>query len=230
MVFRSAECWTDHSLVCATLRLAPVFRKRPSCEQRRFNVGPLRNEEFAKRFARHVSQLLGDVWGEQADGQTQWSAIRDSMLQTCNEKLRRGKKQPDWFVAAESSFRPLISKRNEFFSRCLLSGSDVIRQKYLSQRSCIAGVVRSSKNKWLEENAQSIQDALNQGTPSVIWQDIRAIHECRAGLQPVRCFVIKKRDGVLCVGPEETLNRWRDHFEGVLNVISSYELAALNEV
>jgi len=55
-----------------------------------------------------VSQLLGDVWDEQADGQTQWSAIRDPMLQTCNEKLRRSKKQPDWFVAAESSFKPLI--------------------------------------------------------------------------------------------------------------------------
>ena len=59
-----------------------TFRKRPSCEQRRFYVSPLHNEEFAKRFASHVSQLLGDVWDEQADGQTQWSAIRDSMLQT----------------------------------------------------------------------------------------------------------------------------------------------------
>jgi len=57
----------------------------------------------------------------------------------------------------------------------------------------------------------------------VVWQDIRAIRECRAGLQPVRCSVIKKRDGELCVGPGETLNRWRDHFEGVLNVVSSYE-------
>jgi len=64
----------------------------------------------------------------------------------------------------------------------------------------------------------------------VVWQDIRAICECRAGLQPVRCSVIKKKDGELRVGPEETLNRWRDHFEGVLNVISSYEQAALDDV
>ena len=94
-----------------------------------------------------MSQLLGDVRDEQADGQAQWSAIRDSMMQTCNEKLRRGKKQPDWFVAAESSLRPLISKRNELFSRWLLSGSAVVRQRYLSQRSRVAGAVRSSKNK-----------------------------------------------------------------------------------
>jgi len=106
----------------------------------------------------------------------------------------------------------LISKRNELFSRWLLSGSDVIRQRYLSQRSCVPSAVRSSKNKRLQEKAQSIQDALVQGRPSVVWQDICVIRECRAGLQPVRCSVIKKRDGELCVEPEETLNRWRDNF------------------
>ena len=41
-------------------------------------------------FRNYVAQLLGDVWDEAADGQAQWSVIRDSMLQTCNEMLRRG--------------------------------------------------------------------------------------------------------------------------------------------
>jgi len=63
----------------------------------------------------------------------------------------------------------------------------------------------------------------------MVWQDTHAIRECRDGLQPVWCSVIKKRDGELHAGPEEILNRWRDHFEGVLNVISSYEQAALDD-
>ena len=82
MVFRSAECWTDHRLVCATLRLAPVFRKRPSCEQKRFNVGPLRTKEG---FVCDVAQLLGDVWDEQADGQVQWSGLE---TQCCRLAMR----------------------------------------------------------------------------------------------------------------------------------------------
>ena len=68
--------------------------------------------------------------------------------------------------------------------------------------------------------AQSIQNALTQGRPSMVWQDIRAIRECRAGVQPVRCCVIKKKDGEVCVGPEGTLCRWKEHFKGALNVIS----------
>ena len=55
-----------------------------------------------------------------------------------------------------------ISKRNELFSCWLQSGRNVDRQRYLSQRRSVASAVRSSKNKWLQEKAQSIQDALAQ--------------------------------------------------------------------
>ena len=124
----------------------------------------------------------------------------------------------------------MIAKRNVLFSRWLLSGRGVDRRKYLSQRRSVASAVGSSKNKWLQEKAKSIQDALAQGRPNGVWQDIRAIRECRAGLQPVRCCSIKKKDGELCVGPAETLSRWREHFEGVLNVISTFNQSALDEV
>ena len=94
----------------------------------------------------------------------------------------------------------------------------------------MASAVGSSKNKWLQEKAQSIQVALAQGRPNVVWRDIRAIRECRAGIQPVRCYAIKKKNGEVCVGSEETLYRWREHFEGVLNVIGSSNQAALEGV
>ena len=99
MVFRSAECWTDHRLVCATLRLLPAFRKQTSCRWGRFDVGPLHDGKFVQKFVSCVTQLLGDVWDGEADGQTQWSVIRDCMLQTCNEMLGSdGRKQPDWLL------------------------------------------------------------------------------------------------------------------------------------
>ena len=82
MVFRSAECWTDHRLVCATLRFLPAFRRQISCRRGQFNVGPLHDGEFVQNFVSRVTQLLGDVWDGEADGQTQWSVIRDRMLQT----------------------------------------------------------------------------------------------------------------------------------------------------
>ena len=64
----------------------------------------------------------------------------------------------------------------------------------------------------------------------MVWQDIRTIRECRAGIQPVCFSAIKKKDGGVCVGPDEILCRWREHFEGILNVISSSDQATLDAV
>ena len=136
------------------------------------------------------------------------------MLQTCNVMLGRdGRKQPDWFAATQSSLQPLISKRNALFSRWLQSGCAVDRQRYLSQRHCKASAITFSKNQWLQEKAQSIKDALAQGRRSVVWQDIRAVCECQAGVHPAHCCDIWKKDREVCVGPEETLCRGREHFE-----------------
>ena len=76
----------------------------------------------------------------------------------------------------------------------------------------MASAVRSSKDKWLQEKAQSIQVVLAQGRPNVVWRDIRAIRKCRARIQPVRCCAIKKKNGEVCVGSEETLYRWTEYF------------------
>ena len=124
----------------------------------------MHNTEFVQKFVGHVTKLLEGVWDEQVDGQTQWTVIRDCMLQACNEMLGRvGRKQPDWFAAAQNSLQPLILKRITLFSRQLQSGSFADRQRYLSQKRSVARAVRSSKNQWLREKAQSIQDALAQG-------------------------------------------------------------------
>ena len=69
-----------------------------------------------------------------------------------------------------------------------------------------------------------------QGRSSVMWQDIHAICECRVDIQPVHCCVIRKNNGEVCVGPEETLCRWREHVKGVLNVISSFNQAVFDGV
>ena len=71
-----------------------------------------------------MTNLLDGVWDDDADGQTQWSIIRDCMLQACNELLGRvGRKQPDWLTAAQSSPQPLIMRCNMLFSHWLHSGS-----------------------------------------------------------------------------------------------------------
>ena len=94
----------------------------------------------------------------------------------------------------------------------------------------MAATVRTCKNQWFKDMANSVQSALAQGNPSVMWRDIKAICQCRAGLQPVWPRTIRQQDGSFCIGPAETVERWREHFEGVLNVESSYDQALIDDM
>ena len=70
----------------------------------------------------------------------------------------------------------------------------------------MAHKVWECKNRWYQEKANSIQCALSLGRPSVVWQDVHAICRSRAGLQSVQPRAVRKQDGSLCCGSEETLS------------------------
>ena len=85
--------------------------------------------------------------------------------------------------------RLLIDEHNKLFSLWLRSYNHHDRQKYLTQRRLVAHKVWERKNRWYQGKVKSIQAALSQGRPSVVWQDIHAI--CN-GLQPVQPRTVRK--------------------------------------
>ena len=138
-VFRSAQCWTDHLLLCATMSFIPVTHKKLSGRHRRLNFFPLRNTTFASRFVDRVVHLVKSRWDDNADGLTKWSVVRDGLLDASTKMLGLSKRyQPDWFVEAGDVLRLLIDKRNNLFSLWLRSYNHRDRKKYLTQRHLVA--------------------------------------------------------------------------------------------
>ncbi len=71
---------------------------------------------------------------------------------------------------------------------------------------------------------------LSGGSSRNVWSSLREIQRCRAGLRPVKAKVIRKSNGEVCVGPEESLSRWQEHFNTVLKVRSSFTESVLDSV
>ena len=63
-----------------------------------------------------------------------------------------------------------------------------------------------------------------------MWSSLREIQRGRAGLRPVRSKVIRKANGELCAGPEESLSRWQEHFSAVLNMTSCFSNGIFDSV
>ena len=132
---------------------------------------PLADGNFVSRFTDHVVQLVESRWCSAVDGLAQWTVFKECILEVSSEWLGwSGRKQPNWFIAAANTLRPLNDKHNQLFSLWLRSGHHDDRQRYLTQRQCVAIAVRTCKNQWFQDMASSVQTALAQGNPNVVWR------------------------------------------------------------
>ena len=155
-----------------------------------------------------------------------WGVIRDAMTTAAEETLgRTSRRQPDWFRDSESIIRPLIEARNCAFTKWLKSKDERDRKAFVRCRRKIVKVVREVKNKWFTDQAEKIEKAKDDK-----WKLIKQLKFARAGLMSSRAKALNKLNGEKCKGPAEILTRWQEHFDGVLNVASTFDGAVLDRV
>ena len=231
-VMRSADCWTDHKLLRAQLKVRCPARKSRAVTRKRYAVGALRDGEVCKNFNEKVCRLVEENWDSRLNGTGKWEVIRDSIAGAAEDVLGwETRRQPDWFKESSSVLKGLIEKRNDLFGRWFRSGRNSDRQRYVAQRRKAAAAVKKAKNAWFQEKAREIEiGMLSGGSRRSVWSSLREIQRCLAGLRPVKSKVIRKSNGEVCVGPEESLSRWQEHFHTVLNVRSSFTESVLDSV
>ena len=138
------------------------------------------------------------------------------------------RKSADWFHENEHVIRPALEKRNKQMKRWLSSRNDADRERYVKLKSLVQRLIRQTKNKWFQTKAAEIEDKMNRSRPG--WKSIRQLQEAGRGLRPVTPRALRKEDGELCKTTEECHDRWRRHFEKVLNVASSFDGNAIAAV
>ena len=95
----------------------------------------------------------------------------------------------------------------------------------------MAGAVKRAKNDWLQQKAKAMGAGMMSGrSGGGAWRSMNEIQKGSAGMRPVMTKVIKKSNGEMCVGCDEELLRWKEHFRNILNIRSSYSEDVINEV
>ena len=223
-VLRSADCWTDHKLLCAQLKIGIAKKRVKAVTRKRFAVSGLRDAMMRERFVEKVCDIVEESWDERSSGIEMWEVIRGSMVDAAEITLGwETRNQPDWFKEKCSLLKELIHRRNLLFQRWLRSGRNSDRQRYVLQRREVTKAVKKAKNDWLQEKASEVEVVmLFGGTQRSMWKSLRELQRGRVGLRPVRTRTIKKVNGDPCESVEESVNRWQEHFCQVLNVQSRY--------
>ena len=110
--YHSADCNTDHSLVCCKIRLQP---KRIHCTRkqgnRRIDVRKMSQPNLMSQFAEAFEREFGAT--QPKDSATEkWEIIRDTMHRTALATFGRNtSKTHDWFDAKSTEMRPVIEAK-----------------------------------------------------------------------------------------------------------------------
>ena len=104
-------------------------------------------------------------------------------------------------MVSATTLREMIAKRNNLFATWLKTHHHRDRQRYVAQRRLVVQEVKRAKNTWFH-----VEKGMHKGVAGrAVWQGIKAIQRGKAGLQPMRAKAIRKDDGTLCMGLEESL-------------------------
>ena len=89
-------------------------------------------------------------------------------------------------------------------------------------------MIRRIKNEWFRKKAEVAQKECFGDKK--VWQCVKDLQCGRRGRKPTRVVTVDDENGRLCVTVDAQKDRWRRHFNKVLNVVSVFDVSVLNRV
>ena len=86
--------------------------------------------------------------------------------------------------------------------------------------------LRTMKNAWWQDRAAELQFAADRRDFKAFYQGLKAVYGPRHKASPS----VKSKDGVLLTETTQVLDRWAEHFNGVLNQDSEFDMSVLEEI
>jgi exonuclease III len=223
-VKRGAELSTDHHLVVCTFRLQSPVKYHPkgrSQKAYRIRWEALEDLKTRERFAGDMAcrfrQIPDDFFSVEEEWELFKTAIIASATECCGRKrlgvATDGEKRTAWWKTP--GVQEAVREKKQTFKAWLMSKDSASRLRYTEARKAAAAAVKAAKEKSWEEFGERLESNFLLAN-KVFWQTI-----CRLrGKKSLSVRGIKSKDGELLSNEEDILQRWREHFEDLLNPVS----------
>ena len=152
------------------------------------------------------------------------------MQQVAQEQLpAKGRKQPSWFVASESTLRGLIDRRNAALEANHRTPTPATTQRLQHARAELQRALRRAQSDWVLATCNPVNDSIVSSSGSAVaWENVKKL---RAGLGPTTRPVqpkMRKVDGTRASTPEENAAVFASHFEKLYGRAPSYDPSVLD--
>ena len=222
--------WSDHRLVKTKLAIrakAPQLRHRNKpCKK--LDVSKLKSSEVRSKLAIKLQEAyaLTDSTGMSATAT--WDIHKSVTLKVAEEVLGfPEKKHKDWFDENDPLIKPLLNQLHNLHI-------DVVDDKHNTAKVNAYNLckkqaqksLRTMQNTWWQARAAELQAAADHRDFKTFYQGLKAVY----GPSYKATAAIKSKDGVMLTEPAQVLDRWAEHFNGVLNQDSEFDMSILDEI
>ena len=212
-VMRGADCWTDHRLLIARVKLhiSKPTRKNGSKVPTNYYVARLREDETADIFRESVESQLPDI------EETNWDSLKTALLNSAETVLGHVKHHhKDWFDDNDTEIRALLDER---------ARTQIDQRRNINRE--IKNKLRQMKEKWWQQRAAETQLHADNGNTRGLFQSLKYIY----GPKKTATVPVFSLDGkTLLTSTEDKKERWTEHFIQLLSETSTVSDTVINSL
>nr|VZI44911.1 unnamed protein product [Spirometra erinaceieuropaei] len=239
-----ADGWTDHRLVISKMRIRLQPRRRPQDKRPpgKLNVDLLSLPAHRLHFSNELAQRLDNLpiaavadaaaaAAENASVENRWCQLRDTVQSTALAVLGRAPRQhQDWFDDNDAAISNLLAEKSRLHKAYVDHPTADNKAAFYRNRRQLQQRLREMQDAWTARKAEEIQGYADRNEWKNFFSAIKAVY----GPPTKGTAPLLSADGsTLLTEKTQILQRWAEHFQGVLNrpsVISDAAIARLPQV
>lgn len=230
---RGAECWTDHRMIMATLklRIRPASRLRKPTK-RRLHCARLEEVEICNTLRCSLANQLENIdslLGMEGTTTDKWSTLSSSLHEAAAQSIGYSRKRhQDWFDENSTHITNLLDNMHKAHKALLNNPSSIaLKHQWQDQRREVQRTLRQIQNQWWVSKAQEIQSHADRYDMHNFYDAIKSIHGPRTHTV---CPLRTADESSLIKDQSLIVQRWGEHFEALLNQPASVDLSVLEEL
>ena len=224
-VKRGADIGSDHQLSISKIRFKLKSKREEGLVARRYDIDLLRRDcnekhEF-KMECRNRFSVLELLEEEERNGDEMSSDLNEVLHGAAGSTIRRRPRlrRKNWI--SEETWQ-MIKKRGEAKLRSEMHSADdhgieMARAMYRSLDSEVRRLTRRDKRRSVDEKVKETEKLINKNDGRSQRLAYEAIGELNGRVSNNKEFPVRDGDGSLLTKSDNIRNRWREHFQTVLN-------------